>query len=35
MRRDSERLQDIFDAIKRIQDRADLDQIENGEMLQV
>ena len=35
MRRDSERLQDIFDAIKRIQDRADLNQIENDEMLQV
>ncbi|MDB9312964.1 hypothetical protein PN462_07615 [Spirulina sp. CS-785/01] len=35
MRRDSERLQDIFEAIKRIQDRANLDQIEDDEMLQV
>ncbi|NBD32419.1 MAG: DUF86 domain-containing protein [Cyanobacteria bacterium] len=35
MRRDSERLQDILDAIDRIQSRFDLDQIEDDEMLQV
>lgn len=35
MRRDSERLQDIVDAIDRIQSRFDLDQIEDDEMLQV
>ncbi|MDR9404781.1 MAG: DUF86 domain-containing protein [Halothece sp. Uz-M2-17] len=35
MRRDSERLQDIWNAIDRIQSRFDLDQIEYDEMLQV
>ncbi|NBD18971.1 MAG: DUF86 domain-containing protein [Cyanobacteria bacterium] len=35
MRRDSERLQDIWDAIDRIQSRFDLDRIEDDEMLQV
>jgi len=35
MRRDLERLQDIWDAIDRIQSRFDLDRIEDDEMLQV
>lgn len=35
MRRDSERLQDILDAIERIQSRVNLDRIEDDEMLQV
>jgi uncharacterized protein with HEPN domain len=35
MRRDLERLQDIWDAIERIQSRVDLDRIEDDEMLQV
>ena len=35
MRRDSKRLQDILDAIDRIESRFDLDRIEYDEMLQV
>ena len=35
MRRDSERLQDILEAIERIQSRVDLNKIEDDEMLQV
>jgi uncharacterized protein with HEPN domain len=35
MRRDSERLQDILEAIERIQGKVDLSKIEDDEMLQV
>lgn len=35
MRRDSKRLEDILDAIDRIESRFDLDRIEYDEMLQV